>query len=416
MTQLLSLDVESIAAGGDGIARHDGLVVFVPRTAPGDRVAALVEQKGRLARGILQRVERPAPERVTPECPHYEGDQCGGCQLQHLSLVAQREAKRRIVADSFRRIGRREVPLPDLRTDNKPWRYRSKLTLGLRRTRGRWIAGLHPLGDPGGIFILNDCLIADERLMVVWREIMAAARYFPNADVLRGAVRLYGSPHSAAGLVLEGARDWGTHADFFASTPSLAALWWTPDGGARRLLHDRGPRGPDHTSGASFAQVNRGVAALLQAFVIGSVVAYAPRTVVDAYSGAGDSAVALAKRGIRVTTIELDPDASAYARARLPAGSRALTARVEDGLGAALPADVVILNPPRAGVDPRVTARLRADGNVRAIVYVSCDPATLARDVARLPAWRVARVTAFDMFPQTAHVETVCELVPEHAG
>jgi 23S rRNA (uracil1939-C5)-methyltransferase len=140
--------------------------------------------------------------------------------------------------------------------------------------------------------------------------------------------------------------------------------------------------------------------------------AHAPATVVDAYAGAGEVAVALAARGVRVTAIELDPEASAACAARLGARSRSVTGRVEDALGAALPADVVILNPPRAGVDARVTARLASDASVRGIVYVSCDPATLARDVARLPAWRVARLTAFDMFPQTAHVETVCELVP----
>jgi 23S rRNA (uracil1939-C5)-methyltransferase len=414
VTELLPLDIESIAAGGDGIGRHNGLVVFVPRTAPGDRIVALVEQKGRLARGVLQHIERRAPGRVTPECPHYEADQCGGCQLQHLSLAAQQEAKRRIVADSFRRIGRRDVPLPELRAGSQPWRYRSKLTLALRRTRGNWTAGLHALGDPDGVFILNDCRIADERLMVVWREIMAAARYLPNADRLRGAVRLYGDGRPDAGLVLEGARHWGTHGDFFANTPTLSALWWIPDGAARRLVHDRRSRGP-REPGASFAQVNRGVAALLQAFVIETVLSYSPASVVDAYAGTGDTAVELAARGVRVTAIELDAEATACAAGRLPAGSRAVTARVEDALGAALPADVVILNPPRAGVDARVAGRLAADSSVRAIIYVSCDPATLARDVARLPAWRVVRLTAFDMFPQTAHVETVCELVPEPA-
>jgi 23S rRNA (uracil1939-C5)-methyltransferase len=142
--------------------------------------------------------------------------------------------------------------------------------------------------------------------------------------------------------------------------------------------------------------------------------AHAPATVVDAYAGAGDVALVLASRGVQVTAIELDDEATAFSAARLPAGSRAIAARVEDAIGAALPADVVILNPPRAGVDARVTRQLAVTVDTpRAIVYVSCDPATLARDVARLPGWRIASLTAFDMFPQTAHVETVCELVRE---
>jgi 23S rRNA (uracil1939-C5)-methyltransferase len=103
-------------------------------------------------------------------------------------------------------------------------------------------------------------------------------------------------------------------------------------------------------------------------------------------------------------------------RARLAFPSSVIAGRVEDHLPGALPADVVVLNPPRAGVDARVTAAL--DGvprPPRAILYVSCDPATLARDVARMPRYRVASLRAYDMFPQTAHVETVCELVPEVA-
>jgi 23S rRNA (uracil1939-C5)-methyltransferase len=139
------------------------------------------------------------------------------------------------------------------------------------------------------------------------------------------------------------------------------------------------------------------------------------------------TAVPLALEGVRVTAIEADPEASAVSASEMPAGSRAITARVED-VPAALLADVVILNPPRQGVAPQVASYLAsavrraatatgglalAPASPRAILYVSCDPATLARDVARLGGWRIASVEAFDMFPQTAHVETLCELVPD---
>jgi 23S rRNA (uracil1939-C5)-methyltransferase len=118
-----------------------------------------------------------------------------------------------------------------------------------------------------------------------------------------------------------------------------------------------------------------------------------------------------------VTAIELDPDASEWSASRLTDPSRAIRAKVEDALPGLLPADLVILNPPRAGVDPRVTATLEAEArHVRGVIYVSCDPATLARDLSRLPSYRVESLHAFDMFPQTAHVETVCELRPEVAA
>jgi 23S rRNA (uracil1939-C5)-methyltransferase len=141
------------------------------------------------------------------------------------------------------------------------------------------------------------------------------------------------------------------------------------------------------------------------------IVATNPRYVVDAYAGSGDLAVRLHARGIRVTAIEFDEEASAWSARQLPHPSRAIAARVEDILARHLPADVVVLNPPRAGVDAAVTSALENSAAASRLIYVSCDPATLARDVARMPTWQVVSATAFDMFPQTAHVETVLELV-----
>jgi 23S rRNA (uracil1939-C5)-methyltransferase len=154
----------------------------------------------------------------------------------------------------------------------------------------------------------------------------------------------------------------------------------------------------------------------MQGYVVERVLSYRPATVIDAYAGSGDTAVPLAAAGVRVTAIELDRDGATRGAARLRPPSTMIQARVEDVLPALLPADVVILNPPRGGVDNAVTATL-AEAPLRphGIIYVSCNPSTLARDIARLPGYRIASVIAFDMFPQTAHVETVCELVPEEA-
>jgi 23S rRNA (uracil1939-C5)-methyltransferase len=405
------LTIESIAGGGDGVARDDGMVVFVPRTAPGDVVEAEVTVKGRMGRGRVTSILTPGPGRTAPACPHYDGDRCGGCQLQHLTLDAQRAAKQGIIRDAMRRIGKREVPLPEIRGGARAWRYRRKLTLALRWRGERWTAGLHQVENPERVFDLQDCRIADERLLVIWRAILAAGRHLPRVPELRGAVRLL---DDRASFVLEGGKAWRDVETFAASVPSLAAIWWIPEEGKRRLMHDARTAAEP---AASFVQVNPEMADALHAFTVERVMAHAPLRVVDAYAGAGDMAQMLAARGVHVTAIELDEDATAFSAARLPAGSRAISARVEDAIGAALPADVVILNPPRAGVDARVTRQLAATVDApRAIIYVSCDPATLARDIARLPGWRIASLTAFDMFPQTAHVETVCELVRESAA
>jgi 23S rRNA (uracil1939-C5)-methyltransferase len=178
----------------------------------------------------------------------------------------------------------------------------------------------------------------------------------------------------------------------------------------RRLLHDRRTR---KSAGASFAQINQAVAAELRDYVVRRVLSREPQKVVDAYAGIGDTAEAIAESGAMVTAIELDQEAERWCRSRLPESSRSIHARVEDVIHETLPADSVILNPPRAGVDARVTDVLEATTpHPRSIVYVSCNPATLARDLSRLPSYRIESIVAFDMFPQTAHVETVCELVP----
>jgi 23S rRNA (uracil1939-C5)-methyltransferase len=135
--------------------------------------------------------------------------------------------------------------------------------------------------------------------------------------------------------------------------------------------------------------------------------------VVDAYAGIGNFAARLAGDATQVIAIELDRDAARVASSRLPEGSRAISGRVEDALADVLPTDVVILNPPRSGIEARVADLLNASQpSAKAVIYVSCNPATLARDVGRLERYRIKSLIGFDMFPQTAHVETVCELVP----
>lgn len=409
MPSTVSLTIDSIAAGGDGVGRTGGLVVFVPRTAPGDIVTATVTGKGHFARGALRAVVQPSPTRVDPLCPHYTCDRCGGCQLQHMTYESQLAAKQRMIADAMFRIGKRQVELSMVHPSPDAWRYRTKLTLALRRKLAGWIAGLHRYDDPAQVFPVMDCLITDSRVVAVWREVMAASQHFPDELALRASVQW-----TAEGAVftLLGGRRWSDHERFFEQVPTLAALYWEPLERPRVLLADRRKvRAP----GASFSQANPGVATLLRRHVVERVMSYAPDTVVDAYAGSGDLGVELAEHGVRVTTIELDGDAVEWSRARLPEGGTAVRGRVEEVLGDWLPTDVLVLNPPRTGVHQDVPALLERDPKPRAVVYISCDPATLARDVARLPGYRVASLVAFDMFPQTSHVETVCELVPEAA-
>ena len=404
------VEVTGIAAGGDGVGRTEGMVVFTPRTAPGDVALVSMQRSKRFARGVLESLELESPIRVQPPCLHYTRDRCGGCQLQHLAYDAQLAAKSSIIGDTLRRIGRREWGVVEVEASDSQWRYRRKLTLHLRREGANWIAGLHPYDEPAQVFDLEDCPITEERVIAIWRELRPHFDLLPRERALRVAVRLLAG---GAAVVVEGGSAWATAERLFDNVPAIAELWWKPDHGRmRRLLS----RVEESQAGASFVQVNARVAEQLRQHVLERVRSYAPRSVVDAYAGAGETAVPLSGDGIHVTAIDLDPQAVSRFQARLRAPSKALTGRVEEHLSGALPADVVILNPPRTGVDVRVTDALQ---KVRrppaALLYVSCDPATLARDLARIPRFRLVAIRAYDMFPQTAHVETVCELVPEAA-
>jgi 23S rRNA (uracil1939-C5)-methyltransferase len=409
----VEVTIDSIAAGGDGIARTEGIVVFIPRTAPGDRVRATLDTRKRFARGTIEEILTPSDQRVQPLCHHYRVDKCGGCQLQHIHYDAQLEAKRGIIRDALTRIGKRPVELPDIEPSEKQWRYRRKLTLALRRHgEGDWVIGLHPYDDPVGVFQLTDCPITDDQVMQVWREVMEARHFFPPGEELRASVRV---ADDGASVVMEGGNAWPDRAAFFNAVPAATTLWWKPLHRARALVAERGtPKAA--AAGASFAQINTEVARALHEYVLDRAKAHHPERVIDAYAGSGATAIPLAHSGARVVAIESDRDAVAQFAALLPEGSSALAGRVEDLLAKALPADVILINPPRTGVHEQVTATLQTVAEPpRAVIYVSCDPATLARDLSRMPRYRIASLHAFDMFPQTAHVETVCELVPEEA-
>ncbi|HEX6313912.1 MAG TPA: TRAM domain-containing protein, partial [Gemmatimonadaceae bacterium] len=246
--------IESIAAGGDGVGRDGGLVVFVPRTAPGDLVEVSTEQRGRLARGRLLDVIEPAADRVTPRCRHYDGDRCGGCQLQHLAIEAQRVAKQRIVRDAFARIAKRDIALPDIVASASDWEYRSRLTLTMRRSGGGWIMGLHAFDDVDRVFDLVECPITDPRVVAAWHDVRSASAFLPRAGELRGTVRLAGNDLA---LVLEGGASWKEAGDFAARTPVFSVVRWRPDRGGDHVIVDRG--GTDRPE-ESFDQVNQPVA------------------------------------------------------------------------------------------------------------------------------------------------------------
>ena len=388
----LDVTVERILPGGVGLAHAEGRTLLVSLAAPGDRVRVRVETvRGRLAFASVARVLEPSPVRVEPPCPYF--GRCGGCDFQQLSYEAQLAAKSEIIRDCLRRVARVEPP-GEIPVEPSPevWRYRSRARWqhdARRRLLGYYERGSHRVCD------VADCPVAappvGERLKRL-RALMSEGRL----------------PHAAEFEAVAG--DEGV-----ALEPSVEP------GDGREQVRRIGGETYRFDAGCFF-QINH---ALLGALVAEGLRdapgagGAAAETALDLYSGVGLFTLPLARLFANVVAVEGNPASAAYARRNL--GDASLTnARVETaavgewlaanarGLGRA---DFVLLDPPRAGAEPEAVRGIIAL-RPRHVSYVSCDPATLARDLRLLfdAGYALGSVRAFDMFPQTHHVETVVHL------
>lgn len=397
--------ITGIAAGGDGVGRlADGRAVFVPRTAPGDQVALAaggIERRRSWARGRDARIVAPGPDRAAAACPHYEGDRCGGCQLQHLVYPAQLAAKRRIVGDTLRRIGKLALADPEIEPALRPWRYRAMISLAVDRHG----AGFHRYDHAERVFPLVDCHLADERLMALWAGVRAhAAELPPRTERVTLRLDREGRRHL---IVTSAGEPWLPAERLRAALGGQVVCWWAPPDGAPRVV-----AGPEAGFPATaFEEENPEMGARARAWATDALGEVAGRVVWDLYGGVGDTAVRLAAAGADAISVDADERALAWARARpVPRPVRWIAGRAEDVVERLPEPHAVVLTPPRGGLHWDVTLRLSGRPVAR-IAYVSRDAATLARDLTRLAAtYRVVAVRVFDLFPQTAHVATVAVL------
>jgi 23S rRNA (uracil1939-C5)-methyltransferase len=412
--------ITGIAAGGAGVGHlSDGRVVFVHRTAPGDLAeVAVTTAKSRWARARLLRVLEAGPGRRPAPCPHY--DYCGGCTLEHLAYNAQLEAKARFVLDALQRIGHTSADAPYVVASPRELQYRNRVSFTLLRFgNGRVVAGFHELERPDRIADIDHrCLLPEPAVARAWRALRAGwgenASRLPSGEQLRLTLRA--SLTGEVSLLVEGGFGPGKPAELLERVPQLAAIWRRRSGepperlaGEESTIENWGGENL-RLGGAMFLQVNRETASLLDAWVLERAGDVRGQRVIDAYSGIGLHGLRLARQGARVTCIEADPLAVEEGRRLAGETVEFVLGRAEEAIDARLPADLVVLNPPRTGLDAKVCAAIAASPP-RRLLYVSCDPATLARDLGRLGAgFEIRSLRSFDMFPQTAHVETVAEL------
>lgn len=415
----LEVAVHGIGAGGFGVGTlPDGKVVFLPRTAPGDRVLIrIVKEKARWARGeALSWVEKGPGRREAP-CPNFS--LCDGCSLQHLEYPEQLAWKGRLVGDAFRRIGDLDLKDPEVVASPDELKYRNKVTFTLRRLPGgRIVAGFRELGHQARVLdIETDCLLPEEPLLEVWGGLRG--NWGPGASLLPGGrelrLTLRGS-HNGVGLLIRGGKGKGDPETLVSRIPGLSSVWREEKGG--RLQHLAGdsmllvPWAEEflELTGGGFVQVNRRAGEALYEYVLAEVGDTAGKRAIDAFCGAGVLGRAMAGSGGEVVGIDIAPSWISPPKTPQDLNFRIVEGRVEDALCDLLPADLIVLNPPRTGLDPAIPSMM-VEHTAEKAIYVSCDPATLARDLKRLrEAYTVERVRSFDLFPQTAHVETVVTL------
>ncbi|NDJ16351.1 23S rRNA (uracil(1939)-C(5))-methyltransferase RlmD [Myxacorys almedinensis A] len=436
--ELIEVTITDLSDGGDGVGRFEQRVVFVPDTVTGDRVVVrLLRVKPQYAQGKLHEIVEASPYRIRPSC--IVADKCGGCQWQHVSYDYQREAKRNQIIQALNRIGGFEQPLVGEVLPSEALGYRNKVTYPLSRSRsGQLQAGYYQKGTHQ-IVNLNQCPIQDQRLnpflAEVKQDLYDRGWGIYDEKLHRGKLRHLGfriGRRSGEVLLIlvskdahlegleEQAQQWmerypnlvgvslnvngdRTNAIFGADTHIVAGKSYLEEEFAGLTFQIRAD---------TFFQVHTESAERLVQVMLDQLNLQGTEIIADLYCGVGTLTLPLARQAKHAVGLEIQSEAidQAEANARLnhienvkfhigPVERVFATLDVDP--------DIVILDPPRKGCDASIIETLR-DTKPQRIVYVSCNPATLARDLKLLCAegqYRLIKVQPADFFPQTAHVE-----------
>ncbi len=429
--ETLDLKVDGLAQGGRGVARHDGYVVFVAGALPGDRVRARID-RSRRAFGEATVVELldPSPERIPEVCTHG-GETCPGAPWQALPYERQLAEKQRLLDEALRRLGRLDdFEVEPIVAAVERWGYRNKLEYSFGEADGELALGFHRRGSWSEIVDAAGCRLASERAdaaranVVEWASRHGVEPYDPRTG--SGALR---------NLVVRDGRRTGQVQTRLVTAPveiprpptDLHTIVEGPGSGTdgptgatgEEYLRERLGGIEVEVSATAFLQTNTEMADLLYA-TVGEFAALSGRErVFDLYCGVGTIGLALAGRAGEVWGVESVPEAVADAERNAERNeienARFRTADARLGIRPLIEEagrpDLVVVDPPRAGLSKKIVRRV-IECEARRIVYVSCNPTTLAPNAAQLTeaGYRLRRVRPVDMFPQTPHIECVAEL------
>lgn len=431
----MEFEVEKLVYGGDGLARlHSdaqagpGKAVFIPYTLPRERVeAAIIEQKTGFARARLEQVLAPSPLRISAPC-HYFGA-CGGCHYQHTSYEEQLRLKSDILREQLLRTAKLALDIPIQSYASPPLHYRNRTRFHLRH-QPEFAIGYFRHGSRE-LLPVQECPISSPLINRALQQLWELGKFgsvangigeielFANGNEEQLMVDLYLGKDKISREIL---KDFAARlarampqihgiVSFLPASPGRSSLP-TMDllHGSPAIDYHAGRASYRVTAGAFF-QTNRHLIDQMTEIVVGD---RRGRLALDLYSGVGLFALLLGKQFDRVVAVESSPSSSADLRHNAPVNVKVSSQSVGDYLESAtgqLHPDLTVLDPPRSGLGTAVCRRLSGLTSSE-IVYVSCDPATLARDLKQLAdgGWRVSAMHLVDLFPQTFHIETITVL------
>ena len=436
------LNIEKLIYGGDGLARLPagsqkdaspdnkdrgrGKAVFVPFVLTGEKIeGALTEGKPGFARAKVETILEPSPHRVSPPCPHF--GRCGGCHYQHASYDHQLEIKKEILRENLRRIAKLELQCEIQVHPSPPWNYRNRSRLQVR-TQPNFAAGYFKFSSHE-LLPVEECPISspliNRGIAALWQagragkavEGVREVEFFANADDTKLLLELLCAPEARRAAV----RAWAE--ELCAAMPEVAGVvaFREPQKGVQEPLVAVGASELTYQTKTAAYRVSAGAFFQTNRFLTDELVSIVTagrsgELAVDLYSGVGLFSTALACNIRHIISVESSQTAAGDLQYNLPINGKAVQSTAEQYLAKApkpelVVPDLVVVDPPRSGLGDPV-ARALASAGAPQVIYVSCDPATLARDLIPLQAagYRVEEAHMIDLFPQTYHLETVLHL------
>ncbi|HKV04546.1 MAG TPA: 23S rRNA (uracil(1939)-C(5))-methyltransferase RlmD [Candidatus Acidoferrales bacterium] len=425
----MDITIEKLIYGGEGLAHHDGSTVFVPFVLPAERISvAPVEQKKKFIRARVQTLLEPSPDRAKPRCPHF--GVCGGCDYQHIPYDAQLHFKTEILRETLRRLGRIEWAGEIAAHASPPWGYRNRAQWKIRApgdADGAPLAIGYFRADSSAICSVDDCAVLSPLLLKTFLALRGALAAGSLPAEMREIEAFAGVGDSRLLVTATFSKLPPRSASLAKSIrgilPEIESLVLDDPGHERMELDGPGfveceASGSMYRVGHfSFFQVNR----FLTDDLVGEVAGMESngRLALDLFAGVGLFTLPLAKRFERVIAVESNPaaarDLESNSSARNTGGSGAIEVRTSDVdrflEKCGEEPELVVLDPPRTGLTPGAIKQLVRVAPAR-ITYVSCEPPTLARDLAALgkAGYDISEIQHFDLFPQTFHMEAVVRL------